>query len=95
MEPKHSLLVNGRPRHDSSGKVKEALRDLARFTACMLVIIAVLDAFMHTNGVKYIIKHLNTLFSATSEGELVLSTELDIRINAWRSTACLRDLSYY
>ena len=88
-----SLLVNGRPVRKSGDKIKEALGDLTRFTACMMVIVAVLDAFMPAMNVKYTMKRLlDTIFSTTSAGELVLSMEIDTRINAWRSAACVRDL---
>ena len=88
-----SLLVNGRPQQDSDPKVQELLGELTRFTASMLTIVAVLDAFMPTTQVKSAVRSLLLqLFSTTSDGELILSTEIDARINAWRSAACVRGL---
>jgi hypothetical protein len=61
----------------------------------MLSIIATLDAFSEVGTVKAIFKQLLLeLLKSTENEEELLASELNSRLNAWRSAACVRELHF-
>ena len=88
------LLMNGRPTELVGDDAAKVLGTLSRFTAIMVAIVAALDGFMNFLALKDVMKRLlKELLKTTEYGEDVLSSQLNDRVNAWRSTAYLRGLS--
>lgn len=88
------LLMNGRPTELIGDDGAKVLGTLSRFTSSMVAIVAVLDEFMSYTALKDVMKRLlQEMVQATEYGEDVLSSQLNDRVNAWRSTAYLRGLS--
>ena len=88
------LLMNGRPTTLVGDDAAKVLGTLSRFTASMVAIVAALDEFMNYIVLKEVMKRLLKMLLRTTEyGEDVLSSQLNDRVNAWRSTAYLRGLS--
>ncbi|KAK3172915.1 hypothetical protein OEA41_006241 [Lepraria neglecta] len=88
-----TLLANGKKITVKGAQAQTVLGSLTRFTACMVCIIATLDAFADFTIVRTIFNDLLLqLLKATDHGEDLLVSELQSRINAWRSAACVRSL---
>ena len=88
------LLMNGRPTDLVGDDAAKVLGTLSRFTASMVAIVAALDGFMNYTVLKDVMKRLlKELLRTTEYGEDVLASQLNDRVNAWRSTAYLRGLS--
>jgi hypothetical protein len=88
------LLANGKPMHFKDENAQKVLEDLGRFSSIMVCIVAVLDQFCTLTEVRIILNGLlKTLLRATENGEDILKAQLMTRLNAWRSTACIRGLS--
>jgi hypothetical protein len=59
----------------------------------MISIIATLDAFSEVGTVKAIFKQLLLNFlKLTENGKELGASELNSRLNAWRSAACVREV---
>jgi hypothetical protein len=88
------LLANGKPMHFLDEDAQKVLDALGRFSSIMVCLIAVLDEFCSLTEVRVILNGLlRTLLGATENGEDILKAQLMTRLNAWRSTACIRGLS--
>ena len=88
-----TLLANGKKMTIEGEQAHKVLGQLSRFTACMVCIIASLDAFAEFTVVRTILrKLLLELLKTTEHGEDLLASELSNRINAWRSAACIRGI---
>ena len=87
------LLANGRAMSFQGGDAEKVVQDMGRFTAVMVCIVATLDSFAALSVVKRIMKSmLKELLKTTESGEDLLNSQYASRLNAWRSTACLRGL---
>lgn len=88
------LIVNSRPEKLHGLAAEKALGDLSRFTAIMTSVVAALDPFVDTvTFLKVIMKKLLIkLLGPTEYGEELLSSQLNSRVNAWRSSALVRGL---
>jgi hypothetical protein len=92
---KMTLLANGTATTYTGPLVKKTLGKLPRITACMVTIISTLDAFAATVTVKIIFKQLLlSLLKSTENGEDLLVSELNSRLNAWRSAGAVRELHF-
>lgn len=88
------LLANGRPMVFENGDAQKVLEDLGRFTAVMVCIVATLDRFASFAVVKPLLKSvLKELLKTSERGEDLLAAQYTTRLNAWRTTACLRGFS--
>jgi hypothetical protein len=88
-----SLLANGESLLVEGPEAREAVGELSTFTACMVAIIATLDAFASSSVVRVIMKSfLMELLRGTERGEDLMTAELNNRINAWRSAGRVRRL---
>lgn len=88
-----TLLANGKKITVKGAQAHTVLGRLTRFTACMVCIMATLDAFADFTIVRSVFNDLlSQLLKATEHGEDLLVSELQGRINAWRSAACVRSL---
>ena len=88
-----TLLANGKKITVEGAQAETVLGSLTRFTACMVCIIATLDAFADFTVVRNIFNDLLLeLLKATDHGEDLLVSEMESRMNAWRSAACVRSL---
>jgi hypothetical protein len=88
------LLMNGRPTELVGDDAAKVLDTLSRFTASMVAVVAALDGFMNYTVLKEVMKRLlKELLRTTEYGEDVLSSQLNDRVNAWRSASYLRGLS--
>ena len=87
------LLANGRAMSFQGRDAENVVDDMGRFTAAMVCIVASLDSFAALSVVKRVLKSVLTeLLKTTETGEDLLSSQYASRLNAWRSTACLRGL---
>ena len=87
------LLANGRAMSFQGRDAEKVVQDMGRFTAVMVCVVATLDSFAALSVVKRIMKSmLKELLKTTETGEDLLSSQYASRLNAWRSTACLRGL---
>lgn len=69
-------------------------QDLSLFTSVMTCLVAVLDQFAKQGLVKDILHNvLKSLLKLHENGEDILRSQYCSRLNAWRSTGVLRDLS--
>ncbi|KAE9369889.1 hypothetical protein N431DRAFT_427969 [Stipitochalara longipes BDJ] len=90
-----TLLANGQATTFDGPLVQQTLGQLPRLTACMVSIIAVLDAYCEVGTVKAIFKQLLLeLLRSSENGEELLASELNSRLNAWRSAACVREIHF-
>ncbi|KAK0508209.1 hypothetical protein JMJ35_009293 [Cladonia borealis] len=88
-----TLLANGKKITAQGEQAQKVLGRLTRFTGCMVCIIATLDAFADFATVRTILYDLLLrLLKATEHGQDLLVSELQSRINAWRSAACVRSI---
>lgn len=88
------LLMNGQPTTLVGNDAAKVVGTLSRFTASMVAIVAALYEFMNYIVLKDVMKRLlKELLRTTEYGEDVLSSQLNDRVNAWRSTAYLRGLN--
>ena len=94
------LLENGNLTHFEGEAVETLLRKSSRFTAIMMCIVAALDEFASASTVRAVCKDLLRRLLSGRQGpemtEEVLSSNLGVRINGWRSAAAVRSklLSY-
>ena len=87
------LLANGRAMSFQGSDAENVVEDMGRSTAAMVCIVAALDPFAALSVVKRVLKSMLTeLLKATETGEDLLSSQYASRLNAWRSSACLRGL---
>ena len=87
------LLANGQPLSFEGSDAESVVEDLGRFTAVMVCIVAALDSFATMVVVKRVLKSVLTeLLRTTETGEDLLNSQYASRLNAWRSSACLRGL---
>lgn len=87
------LLANGRAMSFQGSDAENVVEDMGRFTAVMVCIVATLDSFAALSVVKRVLRSVLTeLLKTTDTGEDLLSSQYASRLNAWRSTACLRGL---
>ena len=87
------LLANGRAMSFQGSDAENVVEDMGRFTAAMVCIVAALDSFAALSVVKRVLKSMLTeLLKTTETGEDLLSSQYASRLNAWRSSACLRGL---
>lgn len=87
------LLANGKKVIIEGEQAQRTLGQLSRFTACMVCMIASLDAFAAGTVVRTIARTLLLeLLRTTEHGEELLASEMTNRINAWRSAACVRGI---
>lgn len=87
------LLENGKLTCFEGEAVEAQLRKSSRFTAIMMCIVAALDEFASASTVRAVCKSLlGRLLSGRQGSEMteeVLSSNLGIRINGWRSAAAV------
>lgn len=89
-----TLLVNGKARSFSGKKAEDHLDTFTRFTAVFVCTVAALDAFAPRNIVQRILKAvLLELLKTTDYGEDLVASQLNDRVNSWRSAADVRGLS--
>ena len=88
------LMINSRPQRLEGPDAEKTLGKLALFTATMVTIVAALDPFVDTvTFMKSILKKLlEKLFGQAEYGEALLASQLNSRVNAWRSNALVRGL---
>ena len=88
------LLINQTPQKLEGPIAEKALGDFSRFTATMVTVVAALDPFVDTiTFMKSILKQvLMQLLGPTEYGEELLTSQLNSRVNAWRSSALVRGL---
>ena len=87
------LLANGQATSFHGRDAERVVRDMGRFTAVMVCIVATLDSFAALYVVRRIMRSMLTeLLKTTETGEDLLNSQYTSRLNAWRSTACLRGL---
>ncbi|KAF5984642.1 hypothetical protein FCOIX_2531 [Fusarium coicis] len=95
------LLGNGVPLNLREEDIQDVLKDtdklleeLPLFTSVMICIVAVLDHFVSRSVVQPLLyKILSALLDPTERGLEILRSQYISRLNAWRSTACIRGLS--
>ncbi|KAF4995924.1 hypothetical protein FDECE_12653 [Fusarium decemcellulare] len=95
------LLGNGVPLNLKEEDIQNVLKDteklleeLPLFTAVMTCLVAVLDSFASRNVVQALLHRvLKALLNPTDNGLEILRSQYNARLNAWRSTACLRGFS--
>lgn len=87
------LLAIGRPLSFEGSDAEKVVEDMGRFTAIMICIVAALDSVATLFVVKRVLKIVLTeLLKTTETGEDLLNSQYASRLNAWRSSACLRGL---
>lgn len=88
------LLENGNLTYFEGEAVEALLRKSSRFTAIMMCIVAALDEFASASTVRAVCKSLLRRLLSGRQGpemtEEVLSSNLGVRINGWRSAAAVR-----
>lgn len=85
------LLENGRVLQVENSSVEELLNQDSRFTIIMICIVAALDEFASKAVVKITCnKLLQSLVEGTPLAEELLESQLDKRIESWRSAAAVR-----
>ena len=88
------LLANGRPEHLTGNQTEKALGQMSRFTAAMVSVTAVLDAFASSQMVKTITwRLLSVLILGQESREDLIMSQIIPRMNAWRSAGCVRGIS--
>ena len=88
------LLANGQPLSFEGNDAERVVEDMGRFTAVMVCLVAALDAFATLFVVKRVLRSvLSELLKTTESGEDLLTSQYTLRLNSWRSSACLRGLS--
>jgi hypothetical protein len=91
-----SILFNGEPRVINGEEVMEVLPPLSRFTAIMVVITATLDEFMTFLTMKRVLLLLFKLLSGgIADGQDVIDSQIQHRLNSWRSVARVRGLPVF
>ena len=89
------LLANGQPLSFEGSDAERVVKDMGRFTAVMVCMVAALDAFATISVVKRVLRSVLTdLLRTTESGEDLLNSQYALRLNSWRSSACLRGLSF-
>jgi hypothetical protein len=87
---KMRFLANGSPQCVEGGLAQDATKELTRFTASMVCIVAAVDQFTSLDVVKEILRTtLKALLQTSAFGDDYLKSQYLIRLNAWRSTATL------
>ena len=93
---KIALLINGEPSVITGDEIADVLPPLSRFTAIMVVITASLDEFMSFNIMKHVVQLLLKLLAQESgDGQDIINSQIQHRVNAWRSTARVRGLPVF
>ena len=88
------LLANGRPEQFIGDQIERALGQISRFTASMVSVVAVLDAFASTQMVKTVTwRLLSALILGQESREDLIMSQIIPRINSWRSAGCVRGIS--
>ena len=90
------LLVNGYPQKLYQTIVDNNLEHFSRFTATMVSVVTVLDAFVSTLGVSIVVEDvLKEMLCTTEIGEDVIKADIANRLEAWRSAGVMRGMTTY
>ncbi|KAJ4302614.1 hypothetical protein N0V90_001503 [Kalmusia sp. IMI 367209] len=93
---KVAILINGKPSVITGDQIAEALPALSRFTAIMVIITASLDEFMGFSTMKQVLLLLlKLLIQGSVDGQDIIESQIQHRVNAWRSAARVRGLPVF
>ncbi len=90
------LLINGHAQKIDGNYLAKTLENFSRFTAFMVSLITVLDAFLSSASVRQVMEDiLKELLRATEMGEDLIQAEFPNRLEAWRSAGAMRGMTTY
>lgn len=90
------LLINGHPQKIEGTYLSKTLERFSRFTAIMVSLVTVLDAFLSSASVRMVMEDvLKELLRATEIGEDLMRAEFANRLQAWRSAGAMRGMTTY
>ena len=89
-----TLLVNGVPQKMDPNIISKSLEYFSRFTATMVSMVTVLDAFLSSATVSLVTEQvLIEMLRTTTIGEDLLKAEISNRIRSWRSAGTMRGMT--